>query len=288
MNRYETANKVGIIGVIGNVFLFIIKISLGLFSKSQSMIADAINSASDIFASLMTWLGSKISSVPNDKEHNFGHGKAEYIFSMIISISMIFLSLKLLLNAVVSIIENKQLLFSWLLIGVCLITILVKVILFIYTKSLYKKSNNLLIKANMIDHRNDSIITLFTTVAILFSRIGIFWLDGVVGIIISLWILIVGVKLFQDSYNVLMDSAIDDESKNKILEVIKSDNEVKRIGTLYSIPVGYQYIVVVTIYVDGSLSTMNSHKIADNLEKIISKKVDNINKVIIHVEPFLH
>ena len=288
MNRYETANKVGIIGVIGNVFLFIIKISLGLFSKSQSMIADAINSASDIFASLMTWLGSKISSVPNDKEHNFGHGKAEYIFSMIISISMIFLSLKLLLNAVVSIIENKQLLFSWLLIGVCLITILVKGILFIYTKSLYKKSNNLLIKANMIDHRNDSIITLFTTVAILFSRIGIFWLDGVVGIIISLWILIVGVKLFQDSYNVLMDSAIDDESKNKILEVIKSDNEVKRIGTLYSIPVGYQYIVVVTIYVDGSLSTMNSHKIADNLEKIISKKVDNINKVIIHVEPFLH
>lgn len=288
MNRYETANKVGIIGVIGNVFLFIIKISLGLFSKSQSMIADAINSASDIFASLMTWLGSKISSVPNDKEHNFGHGKAEYIFSMIISISMIFLSLKLLLNAVVSIIENKQLLFSWLLIGVCLITILVKVILFIYTKSLYKKSNNLLIKANMIDHRNDSIITLFTTVAILFSRIGIFWLDGVVGIIISLWILIVGVKLFQDSYNVLMDSAIDDESKSKILEVIKSDNEVKRIGTLYSIPVGYQYIVVVTIYVDGSLSTMNSHKIADNLEKIISKKVDNINKVIIHVEPFLH
>ena len=95
MNRFDVAKKVGITGIIGNVFLFVLKIIVGIISRSQAMIADALNSAGDIFASFMTWLGNKISSVPNDEGHNYGHGKAEYIFSMLISISMITVSLKL-------------------------------------------------------------------------------------------------------------------------------------------------------------------------------------------------
>ena len=97
MDRHDKAKTAGTIGVLGNIFLLVIKLSIGLISRSQSMLADATNSASDIFSSFMTYLGSKIASKPYDDDHNMGHGKAEYIFSMFISISMIFLAFKLLL-----------------------------------------------------------------------------------------------------------------------------------------------------------------------------------------------
>ena len=88
--RFQITKKTGIVGIIGNIFLLVIKATVGFASKSQSMIADSINSAGDIFASLMTFIGNKIASAPGDEDHNFGHGKAEYIFSMFIAISMIF------------------------------------------------------------------------------------------------------------------------------------------------------------------------------------------------------
>ena len=78
--RFKVTKKAGIYGIIGNVFLLAIKAIIGFTSKSQAMIADSINSAGDIFASLMTSIGNKIASVPGDEDHNFGHGKAEYIF----------------------------------------------------------------------------------------------------------------------------------------------------------------------------------------------------------------
>ena len=103
------------------------------------MIADSINSAGDIFASLMTFIGNKIASEPNDEDHNFGHGKAEYIFSMFISISMILVSAKLLYDSIMTFILGSQLIFSWFLVAVCIVTIITKVILFIYVKKINKK-----------------------------------------------------------------------------------------------------------------------------------------------------
>jgi len=287
MERFDTAKKVGILGIIGNVFLFFIKIAVGLMGRSQAMIADALNSAGDVFASFMTWLGNRISSVPNDEDHNYGHGKAEYIFSMLISISMIIIALKLLYDSVFSIISHNQLVFSYKLIFVCLITIIVKLGLYLYTKSLYKKQPNLLVKANMIDHRNDMVITIFTTIAILLTKYNIYFIDGIVGIGISIWILLTGIKIYKESYDVLMDSSIDNESKKMILEIIKSSKSVKRIGNLYSIPIGYRYIVVLTIFVDGAMQTKESHDITEKLEKDILKNIDKIERVIVHVEPFV-
>lgn len=287
MERFNVAKKVGILGIIGNVFLFFIKIAVGLIGNSQAMIADALNSAGDVFASFMTWLGNRISSVPNDDDHNYGHGKAEYIFSMLISISMIIIALKLLYDSVFSIISHNHLVFSWKLIIVCFITIIIKLGLYLYTKDLYQKQKNLLVKANMIDHRNDMVITLFTTIAIILTKWNIYFIDGIVGVGISIWILLTGIKIYKESYDVLMDSSIDDSSKRFILEIIKSSRNVKRIGNLYSIPIGYKYIVVITIFVDGLMQTKESHDITEELEKDILKKIDKIERVIIHVEPYI-
>lgn len=283
----NTASKVGIYGVIGNIFLFLIKFFIGIVSKSQAMIADSINSATDIFASLMTFIGSKISSVPNDDDHNFGHGKAEYIFSMLISISMMALSIKIFYDSLLSIINNSKIIFSKTLIIVCIITILTKLGLYIYTKVI-NKENNLLVRANMIDHRNDILLTSLTLLAIILSYFNIYWIDGVVGMFIGIWIFLSSINIFIESYNILMDEAIDVDSKDLILAILKENKDIKRIGTLYSVPIGNKYIVVLTIYVDGNMKTNKSHAIADEMSETIVSIIPKIQNVIIHVEPYNH
>ena len=177
--RFQVTKKAGIYGIIGNAFLLVIKGIVGVASKSQAMIADSINSAGDIFASLMTSIGNKIASEPGDEDHNFGHGKAEYIFSLFIAISMIIVSIKMIIDAVVKLLNGNEIIFSWWLIIVCIVTIITKLILFIYTMSMYKKYNNILLQASMEDHRNDCVITTFTLISILLSLKGINWFDSV-------------------------------------------------------------------------------------------------------------
>lgn len=285
MNRFETTRRVGILGIVGNIFLLIIKIIVGIFAKSQSMIADAANSASDIFASLMTFIGNKIASEPSDEDHNFGHGKAEYIFSLFISISMIVVSLKILYDSALSIIYKNEIIFSWWLIIVCIITIVTKLNLYLYSKNALKKFNNILLESNMKDHRNDCIVTSFTTISIILSLFGVYWVDGVVGIGISVWIFYTGMKIFIESYNVLMDKSINPETKEKIYAIIVKFDGVKEIIGMHTIPTGYKYILVLTIGVDGKMETFKSHSIADKLQKEIEDKFDVIDRVIVHVEP---
>ena len=285
MNRFETTRRVGLLGIVGNIFLLIIKVIVGILAKSQSMIADAANSASDIFASLMTFIGNKIASEPSDEDHNFGHGKAEYIFSLFISISMIVVSLKILYDSALSIIYKNEIIFSWWLIIVCIITIVTKLNLYLYSKNALKKFNNILLESNMKDHRNDCIVTSFTTISIVLSLFGVYWVDGVVGIGISVWIFYTGMKIFIESYNVLMDKSINPQIKEKIYAIIVKFDGVKEIIGMHTIPTGYKYILVLTIGVDGKMETFKSHSIADKLQKEIEDKFDVIDRVIVHVEP---
>lgn len=228
MERYEVTKKAGLFGILGNIFLLIIKGSIGFITSSQAMIADAANSAGDIFASLMTSIGNKIASEPQDDSHNFGHGKAEYIFSLFISLSMIVVAFKLLYDSTISLIQSKQMTFSWTLVIVCIITIAVKSFLYFYTKKLSKKFENILLEANMKDHRNDCIVTSFTLISILATLANIYWLDGVVGIGISIWIAYTGFKIFLESYNVLMDKSIDEDTRDLILRIIKNYDKVQK------------------------------------------------------------
>lgn len=115
--RFEKINKVGIIGILGNITLLILKATTGFLFKSQAMIADSMNSAGDIFSSVMTTIGNRIASIPRDTDHNLGHGKAEYIFSMFISIAMVLVATKLLFDDISNLIKQEnEITFSWLLV----------------------------------------------------------------------------------------------------------------------------------------------------------------------------
>ena len=282
--KFKITKKCGIFGILGNIFLLILKAFVGFTFKSQAMIADSLNSAGDIFASLMTFIGNKIASVPNDEDHNFGHGKAEYIFSMFIAISMILVASKLLFDSFQTLILGSQLQFSWLLVVVCIITIITKLSLFLYTQKTTKKYSNILLESNMQDHRNDCIVTSFTLLSIILTLFDIHWFDSVVGIGISLWIAYTGITIFMESYNVLMDISVDEKTKNIIMDIIHTYSEIKKVDNISSTPIGSQYIIFITIGLDGNMPTFESHKLADSLEKDVSK-LNNIYKTIVHVNP---
>lgn len=285
MNRYESTKKVGILGIVGNIFLLIIKFSIALISHSEAMLADAINSAGDIFSSIMTFIGGKISHQERDDDHNFGHGKAEYIFSLLISIFMLFIASKLLVDSSLSIIKHQKFNFSIYLIIVCITTILVKLLLYLYTKKLYKSHSNILIKASMKDHRNDMILTTGTLISIILSYLGFYFFDGIFGAIISIYIMISGLGIFLESYKILMDVSLDSEEKESILKFILNHQDILSVREFNTAATGYKYILILTIDVDGTLSTFDSHKIADNLEKEIEENFKKIYKVTIHVNP---
>lgn len=285
MDRFKAANRASILGMVGNIFLFIIKVTVGFISNSQAMIADAFNSASDILSSIMTYIGNKVASKDADDDHNLGHGKAEYIYSMLISIIMFILGINILIDSIGSIINPSKFHFTIWLVIVCIITILVKVFLYLYTRNIGKKYNNLLVEANSKDHRNDVVITGVNLVAAICSLYGIYIIDGIVGLLISLWIIYTAIKIYIESYDVLMDKTISNETKDKVLAIIEEHKEVLKIQHFNATPVGYRYMVNFTIFVDGNLSTFESHAIADKLEEEIDEKVPEIYLTVIHVNP---
>lgn len=134
MDRFKSAKKASILGIVGNIFLLIIKAVLGFMTGSRSMIADAMNSASDIFSSLMTLIGNRIASQPSDEDHNLGHGKAEYIYSLLISLTMIVLGLTVAADSLKSLVQKEIFTFSIWLVIICILTILTKLSLYLYTK----------------------------------------------------------------------------------------------------------------------------------------------------------
>lgn len=284
MNRYKNVKKASILGILVNLFLLLIKGVIGYLTNSRSMISDAFNSAGDIFSSLMTFIGNKISSKPEDDDHNLGHGKAEYIYSLLISIVMILTSIKVLHNTILSVNKNNYS-FSNFLIIVSIITIVLKFIMYIYTNKLYKKYNNLLIKANSIDHRNDCFLALMTLISSILLSKNIRFVDIIFGSAISIWIIYQAVMLYIESYDVLMDKSINKETKNKVYDIINKYSEIKKVNHFNSTPVGYKYQITLTIFVDGNLSTFNSHEIANKLEKEIVNSIDEIYLTVIHVNP---
>lgn len=284
MDRYEQTKRIALLGIIANVLLLILKLVIGFLSRSQAMIADGFNSAGDVFASAMTFVGNKIASQPEDKDHPYGHGKAEYIFSMIISFSLLLVAYTIFRSSLNAIIEREAFAFSWWLVGVAVFTILLKLALFIYTRAAGRQQDNLLILANSEDHRNDVFVTSSTLLGIILGFNGIYWVDGAVGIGIAFWIAFTGFRIFKSSYHVLMDTNINDVFKEDVIRVIEDVNGVDHVDSITAKPIGVGYIIIAKVSVLGEMTVLESHSIAAQIKESI-KKCKNVEDVVVHINP---
>lgn len=283
-NSSKNAKRVGIIGIIANLFLLIIKFIVGIIFKSQGLIADALNSFSDVFSSTVTYVGGKISEKPADEDHEFGHGKAEFVASFLIGIFMVLVSIRTLVGGATSIIYNKSFTFSYFLIIVPIVTIIIKSVLYFYCKCMAKQYNSLLILANSKDHRNDVMLSLGVIIGVIFGFFGYYFVDGIVGILISLVIIITGVKIIKEAYDVLIDKCIDVDSMKDIRKIISQISGVNHIDSIKSKPTGTLHMLIVKVSVNSDMTVREGHNIAGKIREDLIKH-PSIYDVVVHINP---
>lgn len=282
-DRNKIIKKVSVLGILANLLLIVIKFIAGVFSRSNALIADSIHSVEDMLSSVLSLIGASISSKKPSHKYSFGYGKAEYIFSFLISIFMIVTSITLLVNLVERIILKDLIQFSFLSIIVCLITVVIKLILCIYTKIQYKKTRSILIRASYEDHRNDIGITIATLIGIIFSYFGISVIDSILAILIAIWIGITGVRIFLSSFEILMDKSISKCEELDIKNEILSNEEILSVEKIVSKPIGDKYILIGILCINNYNDIDFVDEVISRVKKQIIYKFSNVSNVFIEV-----
>ena len=279
--------KVLLVSSITNIFLSIIKLIFGFIGKSSALIADGIHSFSDLSTDIIAILGNKLALKPADKEHPFGHGKTEYITSMVIGAIIIILGLGLI-NEVF----NKEITIpNLLIIFVSIFTIATKYIIssYIYKKGLQYK-NNILIASGK-ESRTDvysSIFVLITIVLMQFSHtISVLKYADLIGtIIIALLIIHTGYRVLMDNTSILLEEQITDKNYiDQIKNTMLSFNEILDVTELHILRYGPYYKLLANVSMDNHILLSEAHKIIDKLEELLKRKDNKIKYVYIHMEP---
>ena len=271
-----------------NILLSIIKLFCGYVFSLNSLIADGINSLSDLINNVLVLIGAKIEIEPNDEDHPFGHGKVESIFSLIIGLLIIFSSLNTLRNGFINLIKNNVTNIGKsefkIMITILLFLIIVKIIQYIYVSKVSKKVEVPLINAIIVDYKLDIILTT----SVLLGIIGVIYInpviDSVLSIVITIYLIIQGYWIVRENSLILMDSQDENLLLNIKLLTLKIEG-IENIHDVYMIRVGKNIYVIADIRMDSNLSVEEAHDIAVISEKNIKFRYSNIKKVIYHIEP---
>lgn len=284
--RYEEASKVTILAILWNVFLSVIKIFAGVIGNSTAMIADGIHSASDIITSVGVLIGNKISSKPGDKEHNYGHEKAETLVSFLLSIILVGVALSIGYEASKSLFNIEGIAIPTLLpLVVSIISILIKEYQYRITIRIAKKINSPALKADAWHHRSDALSSIAAFVGIGGAMLGFKILEPLASIVVALFVCKVGYDILKNAVNELMDVSIDETYENEIKKIAQLTEGVMNLGSLRTRKHGASAYVDLVICVDGKLTVTSGHDIATNLEKKIQNDINIVKGITVHVEP---
>ncbi|PNX46398.1 MAG: hypothetical protein BV456_12300, partial [Thermoplasmata archaeon M8B2D] len=274
------------VSIIGNALLFLLKLFLGLFINSIALIADGVHSLSDVSTSGIVIFGFRISKKESDQEHPFGHGRAEYIATLIIAILLIIVGLGFIQQSIERIINPEYISHQEYVIIisiVVLISAVVKELMARYSIIIAKKINSDVLKADAWHHRSDAISSIGVAIGILGARYGFPILDPIFGIIVSIVIIYVGIDLMKRSSNILMGTKIEKETISQIEEIVKSTGYAKNLHNVFLHDYGTNKVITLHVEIDSNLSLEKAHEIADNLEEKIQNKTKF--STVIHLEP---
>ena len=284
--RYDEANKVTLKAIGWNIFLAFIKIIAGILGKSSVMIADGLHSASDIITSMGVLIGNYISSKPFDKEHNYGHEKAETLVSFLLSIILVGVALSIGYEASKSLFNIEGIAIPTLLpLVVSIISILIKEYQYRITIRIAKKINSPALKADAWHHRSDALSSIAAFVGIGGAMLGFKILEPLASIVVALFVCKVGYDILKNAVNELMDVSIDETYENEIKKIAQLTEGVMNLGSLRTRKHGASAYVDVVICVDGKLTVTSGHDIATNLEKKIQNDINIVKGITVHVEP---
>lgn len=288
-SRYEEATKVTLISILWNVILTFIKILGGILGKSNAMIADGLHSASDIISSIGVLIGNKIAKTPNDKEHNYGHEKAETLVSFLLSMLLIGVALKISLNGFNSLLHLDDVQVpTFLPLIISVISIVIKEYQYRITIKVAKKINSPSLKADAWHHRSDALSSVAAFVGIGGSLLGFKALDPIATVVVGLFVAKVGLDIFKDAINELMDYSIDENDESQIIAIANCTDGVLNIGELRTRKHGSMAYVDLTICVNKDLTVLQGHEIANKLEISILEDLQIVKGITVHVEPCIN
>lgn len=284
--RYDEANKVTTLSIIWNVILTFIKVFAGFFGNSSAMIADGLHSASDIISSIGVLIGNRISRTPNDKEHNYGHEKAETLVSFLLSILLIFVSLKIGMGGINSLFNLDNVQIPTLLpLIVSVISIGIKEYQYRITIKVANEINSPALKADAWHHRSDALSSVAAFIGIGGALLGFKALDPLATIAVAFFVAKVGFDILKDSTNELMDYSIHPNQEAQIKEIANATEGVINLGELRTRKHGAMAYVDLTICVEKDLTVFEGHEIAHNLEVDILDNMQFVKGITVHVEP---
>lgn len=282
--RQQYGKFAGFMGIVSNLVLFIIKIVIGTLSGSVSITADAVNNLSDSGSSIVTLMGFKISGRPADAKHPYGHGRMEYISGLIVSFIILILGVQLILVSVDKIIHPQQPQFSLAVVGVLVISILIKLWQCLFYRKISKTIDSITLLTTSTDSRNDILATTTVLAGAVITRLTGFNLDGYMGVAVALFIIVSGIKLVYETISPLLGSAPEQELVSSIQDKVLGYEGIIGIHDLTVHNYGpSQCFASLHCEVPAKQDIMISHDIIDNIENEFLQEYGI--HMIIHLDP---
>ncbi|WP_333783224.1 cation diffusion facilitator family transporter [Metaclostridioides mangenotii] len=274
----------GIVGIFMNFLLFAFKLAIGLFTSSIAVMADAFNNLSDMASSVITIIGFKLSCVPPDEEHPFGHGRLEYLSALIVAFMVMLVGVQFIKSSVERILNPLPIKFEMIPFIILLVSILIKIWLSRFNKFIGKKIDSSALKAASLDAMGDVVTSSCVVLSFLAAKFTTIPVDGYVGIVVSLLILYAGFTLVKDTINPLLGEAPDEELVNSIVDGLMSYDMVIGVHDLiiHNYGVG-KSIASVHAEIPSDKDILDIHEVIDTAERELSEKLKIY--LVIHMDP---
>lgn len=291
--RFNKAEKAAWTGIAGNLALAGMKGIIGYFAGSKALLADAVHSASDVAGSFAVLVGLRAAKRPADVDHPYGHGKAETIAAIVVSVLMIIMGFEIGQSALQSLRAGVTDPPQWFALVALAISIAVKEILFRYNYTLGKKLNSQALIANAWDHRTDVFSSIAASVGVLGALAGVwlnqpilYYLDPAAGLFVSVLVLRMGFKLIRESVHNTLDHVMHEEDAQELVEAVQRVKGVITVDGLRAREHGHYVIVDVKISVNPRISVSEGHEIAKMAKQHLMKRFTHVSDVLVHVNPY--
>lgn len=276
-----------LLGIVANLGMVAIKALAGYFGNSYALIADAIESASDVFTSFIVWIGLRAASKEPDQDHPYGHGKAEPLAAIMVALSLIGAAIFIAIQSVDHILTPHVSPAPFTLI-ILVIIILVKEGMYRYTNRVGSEIESAAVKADAWHHRSDAITSLTAAIGIAIALMGgpgYESADDWAALIASVIIVINAYRIFMPAFTEIMDAAPPSDFANEVRDIAASVPQVQGLDKCLVRKMGFEYFVDLHIVVDGNLSVREGHDIAHAVKAEVMRLKPSVYDVLIHVEP---
>lgn len=287
--REKISTRSSLISIFTNAFLALLKIFIGFFTKSMAILADGLDTATDILTSFMTLIAGKISNKPPDIKHPYGHERAETIATKVVSLIIIYAGFEVLFNSIKRLINKEVIIENALyVVVIAFISVITKFILYKYRLSVGRKIHSNAIIADALNMKNDILTSSSVLIGMLVLYFtDIWWLDSVIAIFVSFMILKTGFEQFMESSNEFMESSPElKEIYNLVIAESQKCTCVKNPHKIRARKFGYKIFVDMHIELPPNMTVKEANDISAKLEQKIKEKNNYIRDIVIHIEPY--